>query len=333
MLAGDQHRMRANLLHVVTTISNPARYASRYALYERFVEQMFRAGVELTTVELTYGERRSGVSEILDRLADLYGRGKERRHIRLHSRSELWHKENLIDIGMASLPEDARYLAWIDADITFQRPDWAVETVERLQQADIVQLFSHAVDLAPDHQLAPPYRHATSFLCAHLHSLPSSSGRYDDHNWHPGYAWAITRDAYRALGGLMDFAILGAADRHMAMALIGKAELSLPRGITNGYRQRVMAWQDLAEEHVRGNIGYVPGLITHGWHGRKRQRGYHDRWQILVRNQYDPTTDIKYEPTTGLIEWSHARSGRLRNLRDDVRRYFRSRNEDSIDLE
>ena len=41
--------MRPDLLHVVTCISNPVRYRSRWRLYERFLERMLRVGVSITT--------------------------------------------------------------------------------------------------------------------------------------------------------------------------------------------------------------------------------------------------------------------------------------------
>ena len=81
-----------------------------------------------------------------------------------------------------------------------------------------------------------------------------------------------------ALGGLMDFCILGSADRHMALALIGKAALSLHRGCSLAYQKRVLAWEARAERIVRRNVNYVPGLLTHWWHGKKRDRGYVERW-------------------------------------------------------
>src|SRR3954454_817054 len=102
---------------------------------------------------------------------------------------------------------------------------------------------------------------------------------------------AVRRDD--ALGGLGDFAILGSADRHMAMGLVGKAELSMPGGIHPAYRDQVLGWQGLAEVHLRRNVNYVPGLITHWWHGKKKDRGYQDRWQVLTRWRYDPATDIR----------------------------------------
>lgn len=309
--------MRSDLLHVVTCISNPVRYASRWRLYERFAQEMQRAGVHLVTVELAYGDRPFMVTS----------EGNPD-HVQVRSRSELWSKENLLNIGVAHLPPDWRYMAWIDADVQFQNPEWAVETVERLQLFSVLQLFSHAHDLDPCHQVLDCNRPKTGFMYAYWEGLPSSK-HYDDGNWHPGYAWAIRRDAFKALGGLMDFCILGSADRHMAMALIGKAELSLNRCLSPAYRKRVLAWQERAERHLNRNVHYVPGLLTHWWHGKKRDRRYVERWQVLRRWQFDPDLDLCRDwAQHGLIELTDRSTG----LRDDVRRYLRARNEDSVDI-
>jgi hypothetical protein len=309
--------VRPDLLHVVTCVSNPVRYRSRWRLYERFAAQMARAGVNLLTVELAYGERPFEVTKP--------GR---RDQVQLRSRSELWSKENLLNIGFAHLPEGWRYAAWIDADVEFQNPCWAEEAVERLQLFDALQLFSHAVDLDPEHQVLGASKPKTGFMHAWWHGLPASK-HYDDGNWHPGYAWAIRRDAYVALGGLMDFCVLGSADRHMAMSLIGKGGLSVHRRVSPAYKRRVLAWQERAERSVRRNVNYVPGLLTHWWHGKKKDRRYVERWQILADHDFDPDLDLRRDwAQHGLLELGDAKTG----LRDDIRRYLRARNEDSVDV-
>lgn len=318
--------MRPDQLHVVCAIGNPVRYASRWRLYRDFARQMRRAGVALTTVELLYGAR---TSEIADAACECG------RHIVLQSQDELWHKENLLNIGIAGLPDDWRYAAWIDADVTFQRPDWAAETVERLQTFDVLQLFSHVQDMGPDYDPAGPLK--TGFAYSWWNKLASPNGTYNDPHYHPGFAWAMRREAYEAVGGLLDFAILGSADYHMATSLIGRAELSLkptaPVGLTHAYKEGVLGWQELAQRHIRRNLHYVPGLITHAWHGRKKDRRYGERWKILCEHRYSPLTDIRRDHRhRGLIRWAHDHSNRMQGLRDDVRRYLRARNEDSVDL-
>jgi hypothetical protein len=57
------------------------------------------------------------------------------------SDSKVWIKENLINLGIKTLPEDWKFVAWIDADITFLNQNWVDETKEKLQSSDIVQLW------------------------------------------------------------------------------------------------------------------------------------------------------------------------------------------------
>jgi len=56
-------------------------------------------------------------------------------------------------------------------------------------------------------------------------------------------------------------------------------------------------------------------------------RHYSDRWKILVDNKYNPESDLKRD-AQGLYSLTDRSPG----LRDGIRTYFRSRNEDSIDL-
>lgn len=149
-------------------------------------------------------------------------------------------------------------------------------------------------------------------------------------HWHPGYAWAARRDAIDSVGGLIDWAILGSADHHMAIGLIGGLDddyVTPTSRLSRSYYTQLKTWQDRAVSSLGRDIGYVPGTILHYWHGKKKDRRYGDRWQILERHAYCPLTDIKRD-WQGLYKLS----GNKNKMRDDIRDYFRSRNEDSIDL-
>ncbi len=303
--------MRADLLNVVTCIANPLRWASRIALYRAFEEHMLDSGVALTVVECAYGDRpfeiapRTGV-----------------RHVGVRAKSVVWNKENLLNLGIARLPEDWRYVAWIDADVEFRKPGWAAETVHALQQYDVVQPWSDCYDLGPDDDHLHAHR---SFCRQFVDGQHLGGGSYTFA--HPGYAWAATRPALEWLGGLIDTAALGAADHHMALALVGKVAMSIPGNLTEGYRQPLFLWQQRAEKHICGNLGYVPGTIEHGWHGSKDRRRYIDRWQILVRHAFDPATDLKRN-VMGVVELAGNKPG----LRRDIDAYMRQRDEDSNTL-
>lgn len=309
-------------LWVIAPVSNPARYSSRYDLYQKFKVGMDRAGANLMTVELALGDRPFEVTE-----------PGNPRHVQLRTWDEIWHKENMVNVGISRLPPDWEYVAWIDADVEFMRQDWASEVVHQLQHFQVIQLFQNAVDLGPSGEVI---KTLDGFMWSWQTHQPrpyslkmdegTGDGGYYPH-WHPGYAWAARREAIDSLGGLVDFAILGAADHHMAWALVGEVIQNTPQECTAAYKKHLQVWQDRAASHIRKDVGYMPGTILHHWHGAKRNRKYVERWQILHRHGYDPEFDLKRD-------WQgiHSFSDQGERMRNDIREYFRQRNEDSTDL-
>ena len=300
--------MRAELLHVVTAIANPIRWASRERLFHQFADHMRTSGVSLTVVECAYGERPF----VLDRIPRIH-------HVGVRARSLVWDKENLLNIGISRLPPDWHYVAWIDADIHFRRPDWAMETVHALQLHDVVQPWSDCYDLGPNGEHLDHHR---SFCRQYVTGAKIGPGPYTFA--HPGYAWAATRPALEQLGGLIDTAALGAADHHMALTFIGRVEDSVHGRITDAYRAPLRRWQARARTHLAGNIDYVPGTIEHYWHGAKTSRRYVQRWDVLVRHGFDPAADLKRN-VWGVIELA----GNKPDLQRDIVRYFRQRQKDA----
>lgn len=144
-------------------------------------------------------------------------------------------------------------------------------------------------------------------------------------HFHPGYAWAMKLETLNSLGGLLDTAILGAGDHHMSLCMIGKGEFSIPQGIHPNYAATIMRYQELCDRYVQKRLGYVNSLILHGFHGFKKHRKYVSRWQVLVKNQYDPLKDIKRN-LHGVYEFTAPES----DLAHEILDYFRSRNEDVI---
>jgi hypothetical protein len=301
-------------LYVVAVVVNPSRYRSRYQLYREFEKYITDAGAILFTVEAAYGDREFEVTD-----------PNNRNHIRLRTDHEVWHKENLINIGVSHLPADWKYVAWIDADTQFARNDIVAETIHQLQHFSVVQMFSHAIDLGPRHQPLNSFEGFAAQWTRRGGSVPSDMERYGV--WHPGYAWACRRDAWNHLGGLIDFAIVGSADRYMACGLIGEMRQCLSANIVRScpdYTQWCLEWQSRAERHIKHNIGFVDGLLLHYFHGPKKLRGYFDRSEIIWKNRFDPARDIKRD-WQGVWQLTDQKIA----LRDKLRAYFRSRDEDS----
>lgn len=310
--------------HVVCMVSNPIMFKSRYELYEKFERRLKCAGAKLWTAELQFGDRP-------------YALNTEPAHrmFKFRTFDEMWHKENALNLAISRLPEDWEYVAWIDADILFHNPDWVVETVQQLQHYQVVQMWGDALDLGPQGQ---PMQMHRGFVKGYIDEGYQNPNKRHPKGWpyyggmrgsfaHTGFAWAARREAIEAVGGLIDFAILGSSDHNMALGLIGCIDDTYPEQMASRYIQKMLRWQDRAEKYVKRDIGFVNGTISHYWHGNKKNRKYVERWKILIDNNFDPDLDLKRD-SQGLYVWT---DNNIR-LRDEVRSYFRQRNEDSIDL-
>lgn len=303
-------------LWIIAVVNNPQRYRSRYDLFRKFRASVERSGANLLIVEAALGNRPFELTE-----------PNNPRHVQLRTWDEIWHKENMINLGIARLPPDWKYVAWIDADVEFVRHDWPEEIVHQLQHYQIIQLFQNAVDLGPQGEAI---KTIDGFMWSWVNHqpMPYTEKSYEGYypHWHPGYAWAARREAIDFTGGLVDFAILGAADHHMACALIGKVIDYTPSQCSPAYKKHLKVWEDRATVHLKKDVGFMPGTIFHHWHGKKADRRYVERWDIIHRHSYDPEFDLKRD-WQGLYALTDAGE----RMRNDIREYFRQRNEDSID--
>ena len=279
------------------------------------------SGAHLYTVEIQQGDRPFEVTQEHNKY-----------HLQLRTYHELWHKEAALNLLINRLPPEAKYIAWIDADITFVNNRWVQETLQFLQHYEVVQLFSHAQDVCENFEPVKDPTKGMQILPSMLYKVVNGLG-WDKKAGlayglnidfgHPGYAWAARRSAIDTFGGLIDWSICGANDRHMAFGLIGRIAETVHPMMNFAFGNAMEVWQQRALR-LNQNIGYVPGLICHHWHGNKVNRRYMDRWKILTDNSFDPYMDI-YRDAQGLYQLSPNKP----RLRDDLRQYFTQRNEDA----
>ena len=297
-----------NVLHVVAVISNPCLYARRYILAREFINRMEKEeNVILYVVEMTYGDQKYYVTD-----------KNNKRHLQLNTATPLWHKENMINVGIKKLlPPSWKAVAWIDADIEFENPGWALDALKVLNGCrDVIQLFSHAVDMDKEENAMSVF---PSF------GFQYSKGRSTMGNginmWHPGFAWACSRGAYNKMGKIYDVSILGAGDRNMALAFLGKGVMSMNGRTTDDYKQSIL---DFQKKVVNLRLGYSPGVIRHYFHGSKKNRKYEERWKILVDNAFAPSDHIRENAAGILVPTPQCPP----KLLSDIMNYFLERNED-----
>ena len=296
-------------LNVIAVISNPCLFAKRYILMNEFIKriQMEETNVNLFIVELCYGNQNFVITN-----------ENNPNHLQLRSDVPLWHKENMINIGVKKLlPRGWKSFAWIDADIEFENNTWAIDTLKVLNGcSDIVQLFSHCADL-DENDLTMSVFNSFGYQYSKGNKYCGKGPNF----WHPGYAWAMTRKAYEKVGGLYELSILGSGDHMMAYSLIGNALNSISKLANEQYRQSIRDYQNKCNGL---RLGYIPGVIRHYYHGTKLNRKYNERWSIIINNNYDPTIDIEYNDDGLLIPTNHFSI----SFRNEIMDYFKVRNED-----
>lgn len=294
-------------LHVIAVISNPCNYKIRYKLARQFFQRMEQEkDVILYIVELVYGDQEFAVTT-----------NGNKRHLQLRGETPLWHKENMINLGIKHLlPSNWKAVAWVDADVEFDNPYWATYALRVLNNGkDFVQLFTNVFDMDIDEQILNIF---TGF--GYQYSKNFKKGKELNY-WHPGFAWACTRKAYEQIGGILDEGILGSGDNIMCHSFIKQAPQRLKKGMTNEYMDFVKDKQDKFDGL---NLGYIPGTIRHFYHGKKENRNYYGREDILIRHKYDPNTFIKRD-SKGLIIPSETCP---KEFLKDIMDYFEERNED-----
>jgi hypothetical protein len=296
-------------LHVIAVISNPCLYATRYILMKEFIQRMENddSDIILYIVELAYKDQKFLITN-----------KKNKRHLQIRCEVPLWHKENMINLGVKKLlPREWKAFAWIDADLDFENANWASDTLRVLNGCkDIVQLFSHCDDMDLNERTMRVFNSA-GFQYEKGNPYCGAGPNF----WHPGYAWACTRKAYEKMGGLYDVGILGSGDHVMTFSFLGRGLKAVNEFSSDEYKDTITEF----ERKSKGlRFGYIPGLIRHYYHGSKQNRKYSERWQILLKHNYNPLIHIKYDEN-GIISPTENMS---KEFIDDIYNYFAERNED-----
>lgn len=329
-------------IHIAICYSNPFRRRTVRELANDCIRHMRNTpNVRLYVGELAYGMRPCEVTT--KNGIDEHGVF----NLQLRTASELFHKENILRRIIQEFPENYKYGGYMDADFHHTRHDWALETIHQLQHYDFVQPFSSYTDLGSGTYGTAniPIRISASFAFNYVQNgfqLPEgyANGGWRKPGWKAEYGyggrsgvgatggmWCWRQSAYNAVGGLWDHGILGHGDWFMTFGLAGEEAPDMHVDSYHpDYRQSIFNWQRGAAG-IKKNIGYIDGHAIHNFHGSKAMRGYSKRDQILVKHQFSPLTDIKKD-WQGIYQLTLDKPG----LRDDIRRYFMSRNEDDPNL-
>jgi hypothetical protein len=216
--------------------------------------------------------------------------GKHISHV--YTKDLLWHKESLLNKVISELPEEYKYVFWIDADVIFTNKNWFVEGVEALSwECKIIQPFEYCVHLEKDEikpsfnyeiekQFAgdPKFRHKSMWrsFCSNSYTTRMNTN-YDRHG-HVGFAWGARREILYKMP-LYDKALIGGADHIIAHASSShRCHECIQKSFTENIDD-VNEWSYNFSRLILGSVGYVKGDLFHIWHGDIEKRQYLKRVQ------------------------------------------------------
>lgn len=318
---------------VVMVISNTARFKRRAHLFDHIAKKIKATGVDHVFVELAFGDRKFHCTNTV-----------ETNHLRVRSFEEFWHKENLINSGVnhgLRLWPNKKKVLWMDADcepIGLSMTEWFNEIWHELQHYEFVQAWSWLQHLDVNHEPLDHGRGSAvnpSFMHNYMKfGTPYPKKTHDGypHQWgSPGLAWAANIDALMKIGMIGDVGITGGGDWYLAHMLI--SDLPFKDFEKNNYtKDYIDFWryrQELCERWIKRDVGVVKAFLLHHFHGKIKDRGYNWREQILINGQFQPSKDLKKD-AQGIYQLETWEPRQI-YIRDMLRKYARSRNEDSID--
>ena len=315
-----------NTLHVITVISNICEFKRRWFLMKEFIKRMNDTpNIQLYVVEIAYGNQDFHITD-----------ENNSKHLQLRCEHALWHKENMVNLGIKKLlPDNWKAVAWVDGDIEFDDPKWSLNCLKILNHFDFVQLFTTCMDL-DNNEIPMNIWQSYGYKYAHGYPFQQLKGI---NYWHSGYGWACKREIYEQMGGLFDKGILGSGDYILCQAILKKPAFishklsGFKNEIHNFIKKIYSDIDDIDAVSVFGDVsnvsnnikvGYVPTNIKHYFHGSKINRKYIERNEILIKHNFDPAIHLKYDEN-GVIIPTELMSA---DFLQDILHYFSQRNED-----
>lgn len=307
---------QADPLWVITVYYNPCGYKSRRSTYDTFIKTMHNSGINVLTVECSFGDDPFELPPAHD-------------VVKIRSESLLWQKERLINIGASYLPESCKYVAWVDCDVIFKNLNWARETCELLsREYTVVQLWETCIMLEKGNlRIANPFQFVSFAKVTNDDISTMDCGRYDKHG-HTGFAWAMRREIFDAVG-LYEHAVSGSSDHFMAHAIYDKYGFCIDGSLKNDPKQinHLKQWGKQFYSLVQGRLGVVRGEILHLWHGSRDRRDYFRRMWKITEYGFNPDTDLISRHGRALEWQSHVLQEKPK-LVAYFAEYFESRQED-----
>lgn len=273
--------------------TNSVRLVQNFLFIDNLLQ---RANIPVIIIELAYNNLFI-TKEIDD---------NDRHIIHVRSDSVMFHKENLLNIGINKVIY-SKYCI-LDADIIFSDLNWYNNLSNLLSKYDVIQPYQKAYWMALDMKTTIRSKFSVGF------NLKARKGKLD----HPGFVWGFKREWFEKIGNLPEFFISGGSDSILAHICFGSQ--------INNYIDSELfnSYLDNCKE-IEFSSNYMNGVIFHLFHGNIENRQYSERHKKITRaiNRKIYLT----KNSDGVLEWEQD----IRTqMNETFMEYLISRGDDSV---
>lgn len=222
----------------------------------------------------------------------------------------IFYKENLWNLAAQKATTDK--LIFLDSDVYFNCTDWLNRVCDTLDEYDIAQPFDTAYWETEDGQLdSQMIRPSWTKAIANNEPL-------DFKTHHPGFGYAMTRQAHLDVGGFYEFGSIGNGDALFSVAIAPEILLhSMIKAIRQAAESKrdgywywnykpyaAPTWIDYRSrcQALDLKIGYPKHCdLYHRWHGARKNRNYTGRVKYLDWKEANPPVERRED---GLVQWT-----------------------------
>jgi hypothetical protein len=281
-----------DLCVIICVFNMEDKYSLKWLNYNLVVGLLSASGIHHLTVEFTLAGKSAVTTDIEN-------------VIRISSGSNLWQKERLVNEAAKQVPSHCRKIAWIDADILFENPNWARSASQMLETVPVVQLCERVARLPRGHHAYLGKGEVWETFGSVYARDPTAmdSGLFGLHG-HTGFGWAARREIIDD-HGLYDACVVGGADHVMAHAFCGDWDsqcIGKMMGAGSAWHEHARDWAKNLYPSIRSRVGVIRGTALHLWHGEIASRGHDTRYRILKEGGFNPREDLSLT-TEGAWLW------------------------------
>lgn len=285
-------------LAVLTTFFNPKNYINLRYNYLKFSEKI-KQKADLFPIELSFN-------------GDFFIEDENVIRINGSKDNILWQKERLLNIALENLPKEYTNVAWIDCDIIFENENWVDEVNDKLKEYKVLHLFEKYERIGDNDEVSE------SGISIIKEIIDSGIIITNIKKGKPGFAWAIRRELIDDIK-FFDKQVIGGGDTLMFYSFVSKYKNN---GLLNkNWFSEFLKWYKYSSEKINKSVHYISGNIKHLYHGKRLNRNYNNRYNILNSINFSPSIDLI---KNGKSLWEFKNKNNYKLLMN----FFENRNED-----